>query len=47
MIRLLTQTYGNTNKRLWVTRDMKDNNELYRAPQGSNGLVIMCTYNVN
>jgi hypothetical protein len=31
MIRLLTQTYENTNKRLWVTRDMRDDNELYEA----------------
>jgi hypothetical protein len=31
MIRLLTQTYENTNKRLWVTRDMRDDNELYAA----------------
>lgn len=31
MIRLLTQTYENTNKGLWVTRDLRDNNELYVA----------------
>lgn len=31
MIRLLTQTYENTNKGLWVTRDLRDNNELYEA----------------
>lgn len=31
MIRLLTQTHENTNKRLWVTRDMRDDNELFSA----------------
>jgi hypothetical protein len=31
MIRLLTQTYENTNKGLWVTRDLRDDNELYEA----------------
>jgi hypothetical protein len=31
MIRLLTQTYENSNKGLWATRDLRDNNEIYEA----------------
>jgi hypothetical protein len=31
MIRLLTQTYENSNKGAWATRDLRDNNEIYEA----------------
>lgn len=55
MIRLLTQTYENTNKRLWVTRDMRNDNELYASQmlqrnedtEVENGYVIICSYNTN